>query len=65
MPKKDEWLTFAELAERLRVSHRTLYRWKAAGLLVPYGARRVRRYRWSDVLSALRRSPQVFNDVLN
>ena len=62
MPRKPvEMLTFNELAERLRVSQRTLFRWKRHGIVVPYGPRRLHRYKWDDILDTIRRSTPAQN----
>ena len=51
----DEILNRKELAERLSVSERTIARWKKAGLIPTYGPARASRYRWRDVLAAIKK----------
>jgi excisionase family DNA binding protein len=51
----DELLTAAELAKELKVSRRTLQRWRVAGTGPPFvRAGRSPRYRWADVQRWLR-----------
>jgi len=49
---EDELLTDRELSEELKVSQRTLQRWRALGIgpkVLRVGPRRSPRYRWADV----------------
>ena len=47
-------LTPTQLAIKLAFSSRTIRRWTTAGLLPHLGPRRRPRYRWSEVVAALR-----------
>jgi hypothetical protein len=51
----DEYLSSAEVAQRLGVSPRTVARWRKAGLASLGGGARGVRLRWSDVLAWLDR----------
>lgn len=51
---EEEFLTRCEIAQRLRVSERTVGRWVRDGVLKPhrFGAT-LQRFRWSEVLQSL------------
>ena len=56
----DEMLTAAELAAELKVSRRTLARWRTEGTGPPFvRVQRSPRYRWGDVQAWLRRTGET------
>jgi len=58
----DEMLTAAELAQELKVTRRTLQRWRKTGAGPPFvRVGRSPRYRWADVQEWLRASAGLGN----
>lgn len=58
MARDEALLNITELAARLRITTRTVRRWAHAGTIPAFGPPRgLLRFRWSDVLKALRRAP--------
>ena len=51
-----EWMTAKEVAEHLKVSLATVYRWTDEGILTKYQAGRVTRYKSDEVDEALKQN---------
>jgi predicted site-specific integrase-resolvase len=49
------WYTAAEVCEIFKISAVTLWRWKRAGIVVPYIIGRTARYRGVDLLNAAKK----------
>jgi len=52
----DKWMTAKEVAEHLKVSLATVYRWTDEGRLTKYQAGRVTRYKRDEVDEALKQN---------